>query len=150
MLINDPWPHRLDCERRCGNITGDQARVLEELWRCCVRGDAMPSERRLEDLAGVSRSTVQRAKARGRVLGLCDWERQRTIVDGLVQERPCAYRVIMPAAPCVRRERQTAARMIPRSVQQQLALIGTPTSEQIALVKARQARMAAGVRQVRA
>lgn len=148
MILTDPWPHRLDCERRCRNITGDQARVLMELWRCCLRGDDMPSETRLADLAGVSKSTVQRAKARGRTLGLLDWQRQW---DGpyLRRERPCSYRVQTPASPCVRRERQEGAGTVNtrktgahRNVAQQLAALGPMPEGLAALIAARQARLA--------
>lgn len=148
MDLDDTWTHRLDNERRCGNIPGDQARALLELWRCCIRGDDMPSEARVADLAGVSKRTVSRAKATGRALGLLLWERQWAVVDGLRQELPCSYRVEMPATPCVRRERQSGARPgsiskasgPTRSVQQQMAVLPFVTAELQALWAARQAR----------
>lgn len=148
MDLDDAWPHRLDNERRCGNIPGDQARALLELWRCCIRGDDMPSEARVADLAGVSKRTVSRAKATGRALGLLAWERQWAVVDGLRQERPCSYQVEMPAAPCIRRERQSGARPgsirkasgPTRSVQQQIAALPPITTELQALWAVRQVR----------
>jgi len=148
MDLDDTWPRRLDNERRLGNIPGDQARALLELWRCCTRGDDMPSEARVASLAGVSKRTVSRAKATGRALELLLWERQWAVVDGLRQERPCSYVVEVPAAPCVRRERQSGARTgstsrasgPTRSVQQQLAALPPVTAELRALIAARQAK----------
>lgn len=144
MDLDDTWPTRLENERRLGNVPGDQALALLELWRCCTRGDDTPSEARVADLAGVSKRTVSRAKATGRALGLLAWERQWAVVDGLRQERPCSYRVEVPAAPCVRRERQSGARpgsiSKARSVQQQLAALPPVTDELRALIAARQAR----------
>ncbi len=146
MDLDDTWPTRLDNERRLGNIPGEQARALLELWRCCIRGDDMPSEARVASLAGVSKRTVSRAKATGRALGLLLWERQWAVVDGLRQERPCSYRVEVPAVPCIRRERQSGARAGSiskasgpiRSVQQQMAVLPPITVELQALWAARQ------------
>ena len=146
-MFDDTWPRRLDCERRAGNITGDRARVLLVLWRCCIRGDDMPSEARLADLAGVSKRTVCRAKAAGRALGLLAWERQWAVLDGLRQERPCSYRVETPTAPVVRRERQAGARSVStskegrptRTARQQIAALPPVTAELQALWAARRA-----------
>ena len=146
--LDDSWPRRLDCERRAGNVSGDRARVLLELWRCCIRGDDMPSEARLADLAGVSKRTVCRAKAAGRALGLLAWERQWAVLDGLRQERPCSYRVETPTAPVVRRERQAGARSVrtreegrpTRSARQQIAALPPVTMGLRALWAARQAK----------
>lgn len=148
MDLDDTWPRRLEDERRCRNIPGDQSRALLELWRCCIRGDDMPSEARVANLAGVSKRTVARAKVTGRALGLLLWERQWAVADGLRKELPCSYRVEMPAVPCVRRECQSGAlprstgktRRPTRSVQQQLAALPPITAEMRALVAARQAR----------
>ena len=148
MDLDDSWPRRLESERRAGNITGDRARVLLELWRCCIQGDYAPSEARLADLAGVSKRTVCRAKATGRALGLLAWERQWAMADGLRQERPCSYRVKAPTAPVVRRERQLGARSgsireasgPTRSVERQLAALPPITAGLQALWAARRAR----------
>ena len=148
MDLDDSWPRRLDCERRAGNITGDRARVLVELWRCCTRGDDMPSEARLADLAGVKRSTVQRAKQDGRALGLLDWDRVRHYVGNLRRDKPCSYRVQMPVASVVRRKHQIDARAgskakasgPTRSVERQLAAMPPITVELQALWAARRAR----------
>ena len=148
MDLNDSWPRRLDCERRAGNISGDRARVLLELWRCCTRGDDMPSEARLADLAGVKRSTVQRAKQDGRALGLLDWDRVRHYVGNLRRDKPCSYRVQMPGAAVVRRKHQIDARAArtkeasgpTRSAQQQIAALPPITAGLQSLWAARRAR----------
>ena len=145
MDLDDSWLRRLDCERRAGNISGDRARVLLELWRCCTRGDNMPSEARLADLAGVKRSTVQRAKQDGRALGLLEWDRVRHYVGNLRRDKPCSYRVQMPAAPVVRRKHQLDARAGSkakpiRSAQQQIAALPPITAGLQALWAARTAR----------
>ena len=143
------WLDRLDCERRLGNIPGNQARVLAELWRLLARGDAEPSEARLADLAGVSRSTVTRAKRTGRALGLLDWERRREYVGNLRRDRPCLYWVQTPPGSAVRRVRQTDGRQASkrlamgpvRSVQQQLAGLPPLTEGHKAMLEARRVRL---------
>ena len=146
--LDDSWPRRLDCERRAGNISGDQERALRALWQCCIQGDDAPSEARVANLAGVSKRTVARAKVTGRALGLLAWERQWAVLDGLRQERPCSYRVKTPTAPVVRRERQAGALPVrtkevrgpTRSAQQQMAALPPVTAELQALWAARRAR----------
>ena len=148
MDLDDTWPRRLEDERRCRNIPGDQARALLELWRCCIRGDDMPSEARVANLAGVSKRTVARAKVTGRALGLLLWERQWVVADGLRHELPCSYRIEMPAPPCIRRECQSGAlpgstskaRGPTRSVQQQIAAMPPVTAEIRMLLAVRQAK----------
>lgn len=138
---------RLDLERRAGNISGDQARALAALLALVLGGDYEPSEARIASEAGVSRRTVQRAKATGRALGLLAWDRQWRVEDGLRRERPCAYRVEEPTGPVVRRprrERQAGARTVPLSVERQLALLPVPTAEHLAANAERMRRIAAG------
>ena len=140
-MLDTNWLDRLDRERRVGNVPGDQARALVQLWTLVMNGDDMPAEQRVADLAGVSKRTVARAKVTGRALGLLVWERQWDVLDGLRQERPCSYRVEMPAAPCVRRERQPVARSVSRSVKQQLAALPMPDAAMLAMLSARSAAM---------
>ncbi len=66
----DPWLHRLHNEMWCKNVTTSQTFALAYLWRCYFQGEAKPSDARVADLAGVSESTVMRARAKGRKLGL--------------------------------------------------------------------------------
>lgn len=148
-MLDCEWLDRLDLERRARNVTGDQARVLTVLWTLVMNGDHEPSEARLASEAGVSRATVQRAKRTGRALGLLEWERQSRMEGELRRERPCAYRVELPAGPVVRRprrEHQGAARAVSLSVEQQLAALPAPTETHRAMVAARQTRIAAGWR----
>lgn len=120
------WFHRLEAERRAGNITRAEADALRAFGRLLAVGDDAPSEARIASEAGCSRRTVQRAKVRARTLGLMAWER-RFLGAGLRRELPCRYRAGMPAGPVVRRERQKGGRVpeskIRRSVQQQLAAL---------------------------
>jgi len=146
-MLDREWLDRLECERRCGNVPACQALVLRALWVLVLSGDHEPSEARLASEAGVSRATVQRAKRTGRALGLLEWERQWRQEGELRRERPCAYRVELPAGPVVRRpqrEHQAAARAVNLSVQQQLAALPAPTEAHRAMVAARQTRIAAG------
>lgn len=152
MDLDDSWPRRLECERRAGNISGDQERALRALWQCCIQGDDAPSEARVASLAGVSKRTVARAKVTGRALGLLAWERQWAMLDGLRQERPCSYRVETPTAPVVRRECQSGkpsgsireARGPTRSVERQIAALPPVTVELQALWAARTASYGSG------
>ncbi len=141
MLLDDTWPTRLEQERRLGNLSLGEARVLHELWRLIIVGDCEPSEARLCDLAGVSRSTVGRAKARGRTLGIMGWERQRVPGASIRQERPCLYRLETPPAPPTRRVRQKAERQASLSKERQLALLPVPPQDMTALIATRQARL---------
>lgn len=143
------WLDRLELERRNQNIPGDQARVLVCLWTLVMNGDDQPSEARLWSEAGVSRSTVQRAKRTGRMLGLLMWDRQWRMEGELRRETPCAYRVEMPTGPVVRRPRrgrQLEARSASISVERQLALLPMLTAAQLAANAERMRRIAAGVR----
>jgi len=148
-MFDREWLDRLDLERRAKNVTGDQARVLTVLWTLVLSGDHEPSEARLASEAGVSRATVQRAKRTGRALGLLEWQRQWRQEGELRRERPCAYRVELPAGPVLRRprrEHQSAARAVSLSMEQQLAALPAVTEAMRAMVAARQTRIAAGWR----
>lgn len=143
------WLDRLDLERRNGNVPGDQERVLRCLWVLVMSGDDQPSEARLWSEAGVSRSTVQRAKRTGRALGLLTWDRQWRMEGDLRRERPCAYRVEMPAGPVVRRPRrgrQVEARSVSLSRERQIAAVGILGIAQLAANAERMRRIAMGVR----
>lgn len=146
-LPDATWLRRLDTERRLGNISGDRERVLRVLWTEIEMGNPMPSEAALADLAGVKRSTVQRAKQAARALGLLEWDRVRHYVGNLRRDKPCSYRTQMPAAPAVCRKHQRDARAgsikeasgPTRSVRQQLAALLPVTAAMQALIAARQA-----------
>jgi DNA-binding transcriptional regulator YhcF (GntR family) len=100
-------------------------------------GDRLPVEPDLAALFGVSRSTVQRAKTRGRQLGLLEWERRFGWAAGRRVERPCAYRTMTPPAAAQKRERHAEARagsnIQRRSIEAQLRALPTPTQSQIRL-----------------
>ncbi|RYF24000.1 MAG: hypothetical protein EOO77_01015 [Oxalobacteraceae bacterium] len=137
------WRRRLDQERRLGNLTASHELVLVAIGRDLVLGYPEPSEARLMSEAGVSRSTVQRAKTRGRQLGLLEWERRFAWDGGRRVERPCTYRTITPATAPQKRERQPEARTestIQRSVEAQLRALPTPTQAQIKLWEDRKAK----------
>lgn len=141
------WLDRLDLERRNGNLPGDQERVLRCLWVLVMSGDDQPSEARLLSEAGVSRSTVQRAKRTGRALGLLTWDRQWRMEGDLRREQPCAYRVEMPAGPVVRRPqrgRQDGVRAVSISVERQIAAVGMLSPAQLAANAERAQRIAMG------
>ena len=137
----DDWTPRIEIERRLGNVTPSEALVLVELWRLLIVGDHEPSEARLATLAGVSRSTVGRAKKTARALGLLTWERQRDPGTTIQQERPCAYQLAMPTAPPVRRVRQADERQASRSIRQQLEGLRMPTEAERRMLAERSARI---------
>ncbi len=149
-MFDRVWLDRVDLERRNRNISGDQARVLDVLGRLALQGDTEPSEARLASEAGVSRSTVTRAKRAGKRLGLLEWERQPVYAGNLRRDKPCAYQTMLPPAPCVRRMHQGDGRPVSsrigsgqvRSVAQQLALLPVVTEAHRALVAERMARVA--------
>ncbi len=144
-MLDREWLDRLECERRCGNVPACQALVLRALWVLVLSGDHEPSEARLASEAGVSRATVQRAKRTGQTLGLLEWQRQWRTEGELRRERPCAYRVELPAGPVVRkprREHQPAQRAVSLNVQQQLATLPPITEAMRAMVAERWASMA--------
>lgn len=121
------WLRRLDQERRLRNLTPAHELVLRAIALDLALGHPEPSEARLMSQAGVSRSTVQRAKARGRALGLLVWERRYSAAGGRRVELPCRYRLERPMAPARRlRERQLGARRVARSIEVQLAALPTP------------------------
>jgi len=117
------------------------------IGRDLALGYPEPSEARLMSEAGVSRSTVQRAKALGRHLGLVEWERRFAWVAGRRVERPCAYRTMTPATAPQKRERQADARtgsnIQRRSVEAQLRGLPTPTQSQIRLWEERKMALTA-------
>lgn len=136
------WRRRLNQERRLGNLTASHELVLVAIGRDLMLGYPEPSEDRLMSEAGVSRSTVQRAKVRGRQLGLLEWERRFAWAAGRRVERPCAYRTMTPATVPQKRERQPEARTgstIQRSVEAQLRALPIPTESQIKLWEDRKA-----------
>jgi AraC-like DNA-binding protein len=147
--MDGTWFHRLEAERRAGNLTRAEADALRAFGRLLTVGDDAPSEARIASEAGCSRRTVQRAKVRARGLGLMDWER-RFLGAGLRRELPCRYRAGMPAGPVVRRERQKGRagteRLLRRSVQAQLAACGPVTADLLRLWEERRQRLAEAAR----
>lgn len=141
MDLNSGYADRLEQERCLGNLSFGQARVLLELWRLVIVGDHEPSEERLRDLAGVSRSTVGRAKRRAKALGLLTWERQRDPGTTIQQERPCTYQLALPTMPPVCRVRQPAERQISRSKEQQLMGLQLPDEATRRMLAERSARL---------
>jgi hypothetical protein len=130
----DAWRQRVELERRNNNITPKGELVLVAIWKRALRGDGEPSEAAIAAEVGCNRRTVQRAKQRGRALGLLEWDRQQTRDERgrLKQERPCAYRITTPTQPL--RERQFGARkgttkqegLRSRSVAAQIAALPVP------------------------
>ena len=141
------WRRRLDQERRLGNLTASHELVLAAIGRDLSLGYPEPSEARLMSEAGVSRSTVQRAKTRGRQLGLLEWERRFAWDGGRRVELPCTYRTITPGTAPGKRERQAEARVGSniqrRSVEAQLRGLPTPTESQIRLWEERKMALTA-------
>ena len=137
------WNRRLDLERRLGNLTATHCLVLSAIALDIALGYPEPSEARIMSQSGVSRSSVQRAKARGRALGLLEWARRFHRGPYRREELPCAYRATMPTRPA-RREHQREARTrttIQRSVSQQLNSLPVPTEFQKRLWEERKAGM---------
>lgn len=138
------WFARLEAERRAGNLTACERDVLKALGRLLAMGEDTPSEARLVSESGCARRTVQRAKARARVLNLLEWDR-RFALDGTRRvELTCRYRGEMPAGPVTKRERQNGARnqkeMLRRSVEAQIEALPPVTPELKALWEARRQR----------
>jgi hypothetical protein len=89
------WATRVRAERRAGNLPALRRDALLALLACLGRDDT-PTDADVAREAGCSVSTVQRARADGRALGMLAWDQTRRMVRGRWCRGPNAYRLSVP------------------------------------------------------
>lgn len=94
------WRCRLHCHARAGQVTRAERDALSELAdHLSHSGRCDPSHARLADCSRTSVSTVQRALAAGRDLGLLDWQRRIVRAGWRAEQTSNAYVLIDPITP---------------------------------------------------
>lgn len=93
------WRRRLDVLRRARHLTHAHKDALAWLLASAGPDGLYPADATVADAAGVSESTVYRARLRARELGILAWTHTRKMVSGKWRQGPNRYVVLFPTAP---------------------------------------------------
>ncbi len=104
------WRRRLELERRAGRLAPGRRDALRALLSFYGPDGLFPSDTVVADLAGVSPSTVYRARKDARRLKMLDWEATRKNVAGRQVQGPNKYSILIPSTPVCPSERQSDGR----------------------------------------